>query len=359
MKSKKSQLIVCVGAGGVGKTTVSSVLGFFHAAQGKKTLVVTIDPAQRLLDIMGLNSHSSQPVKVSTSQGELYAFMPDLKKEWLDFISSSLGKGAKAIKISSNHFYQYMADGLPGALEIICSHIVYRLMESNTYDFIILDTPPSSHSLAFFDVPKKINRVLEQNLFQALIASRHSMLFKLTRKLALLSSGMLEKSLEKILGSHFFSEIIDFALIIDGLYEPMLIRTKAMEALLTANTTKFVVVCRPNSASINDIQLLHQALEQRGITASQLVINQLLFDPGLSLPKERRELITSFEKDELGRRCEEIVLMFNDDYNYQQKLIKRIEHEFNNIIITKLRKASQHEAIDLLTSLLSDYQNCN
>ena len=102
-----------------------------------------------------------------------------------------------------------------------------------------------------------------------------------------------------------------------------------------------------------------EALEQRGITASQLVINQLLFDPGLSLPKERRELITSFEKDELGRRCEEIVLMFNDDYNYQQKLIKRIEHEFNNIIITKLRKASQHEAIDLLTSLLSDYQNCN
>ena len=110
-----SQVIICVGAGGVGKTSVSSMLGLYHAAQGQRTLVITIDPAQRLLDAFGIKDLGHEPVRVSSASGELYAFMPDLKQEWLDFLKSSLGDSARARAIAANPFYRYMADGLPGA----------------------------------------------------------------------------------------------------------------------------------------------------------------------------------------------------------------------------------------------------
>lgn len=279
------QILITIGAGGVGKTTAASAIGLYLALHGYRTLVITVDPAQRLADALSLHEKSTEPKRVDVSLltkktckkgGELFAFMPDLKKEWADFLASSIDRVDTRHEIASNHFYQYMVGGLPGAFEIICSHVLFRLMNSNHYDKIILDTPPSSHSVSFFDVPHKISRVLEQGIFRALMKKRHAMLLKITKKLAFFSGGVLEKTLERLIGSHFFSELIDFALTIDALYEPLLHRVKAMDNLLKSNATKYLLVLRPTLASINDGINLKSSLKRRGIRIDQVVLNQVM-----------------------------------------------------------------------------------
>jgi anion-transporting ArsA/GET3 family ATPase len=354
---QKTQVIVSVGAGGVGKTTVSGMLGLDFSRRGKKTLVITIDPAKRLLDALDMSGNTHVPLKVDISKilpdekisGELFAFMPDLRREWKDFLSSSL-KNTEAIhEISENPFYQYMVDGLPGSLEIICAHILHRLLAENNFDVIILDTPPASNSLSFFDVPSKIARVLEHNIFRLLMKQRHSLLSKFTRKIAFFSSGLLEKTLEKLIGSHFLSEVIDFALTIDAIYEPMLERARAMDAMLKNPHTHFVLISRPTVDNVRDSIDLQAALKKRSIHINQLVINQVLFEPGKNLAKERR----AFREQDNGH-LEKLLFLFEEEYKYQQKLIRRLKDAFIAIDSRLLFLAKNSES-SLMTQMLSDY----
>lgn len=280
-----TQVSICVGAGGVGKTTVSSIIALERALLGRRVLLITLDPARRLMDALSLEEACHEPVKVDIDRlmgeapqktGEMFAFMPDLKSEWMDFLEDSIQRSDVRHEITSNHFYKYMVEGLPGAFEIICSHIMFRLMKDGKYDDIILDTPPSSHSISFFEVPKKISRVLNQSLFNRLIKSRKSMLFKVTKRVAFLSGGILEKTLERIIGSHFLSELIDFALTIDALYEPLLMRTTAMEELLKSQKTRYVLVSRPTFASVNDCINVAKTLKKQRIGFDELIINQVM-----------------------------------------------------------------------------------
>lgn len=355
--NKETQIIVCVGAGGVGKTTVSGMLGLNAARKGQKVLVITIDPAKRLLDALGIEEMAHMPIRVDLrkfqiSVGELYAFMPDLKREWMDFLLSSIKVSDALHKISENHFYRYMVDGLPGSLEIICSHILHRLVNENNYDVIILDTPPASNSVSFFDVPNKLIRVLEHSTFQFIIKQRHGVVSKLTRTFAFFSSGLLEKTLEKIIGSHFLSEVIDFALTIDAMYEPMLERARAMEALLKSPKTHFVLVARPSRASVNDSTNLQSLLKERGIFCRQLIMNQVFFYPRTEIALERKALART--KENIGKRTEKIVDVFEKECVYQQELISQLREVFkdSDCRILFLLKNSEH---DLMTEMLSDY----
>jgi anion-transporting ArsA/GET3 family ATPase len=281
----KPQVILVVGTGGVGKTTTASVLAISHSLQGKKTLVITIDPARRLMDALGIKSMKPHlnPMKVDTealglgpSKGELYAFMPDLRREWLSFLTSSMPKDQhKAVR--ENPFFDYVADGMPGSLEIICSHILFRFINNSDFDVVVLDTPPASQSITFFDVPRKIEAVLLHPLFRKLTSGRGGKAFMgITRKLAFFSSSILENSIERLVGSHFLSELINFALAVESLYEPMIIRTRAMAAMLTDETTILYLVARPTGASVKDSVHLKQALQERGIVIDRLIINQVL-----------------------------------------------------------------------------------
>jgi anion-transporting ArsA/GET3 family ATPase len=361
-----SRVIICVGAGGVGKTTIASVLGLHFAAAGYKTLVITIDPAQRLLDALSLDSKAPQPKKVMLGKligknrlngGELFVLMPDLKREWMDFLQASIHNADLRHEITSNHFYQYMADGLPGAFEIICAHVLFRVMKSGDYDRVILDTPPSSHSMSFLDMPKKISSVLEQNIFRSLINRRHSFLIKLTKKLAFISGGLLDKTLEKVIGSHFLSEMIDFALTIDALYDPMLERTKAAEELLFSKNTKYVLVCRPTSASIKDCAFLRHALTKRGINPAEIIVNQVMPEVDKSKIKQERLAVTTTLEAEEAKTIEQLLSLYEEELRYEKKLIARLKKDFFPIDVYELPlTVARSPKSEIISELLCHYQ---
>lgn len=353
MSFKKTRVDICIGAGGVGKTTAASIIALNHALRGEKTLVITLDPAKRLLDALGLSKRYLAPKRLDLTEvmgaqtpGELYVFMPDLKKEWMDFLNTAIPKREVRHEISSNHFYQYMAEGLPGSFEIICAHVLFRLMDLGQYDRIVLDTPPSSHSLSFFDVPKKLAAVLEQNIFRLLMNKRNSMLLKFTKKLAFFSGGLMEKTLERLMGSHFLSEVIDFSLTIDSLYEPMLKRAQAMEALLKNEETRYILVLSPTSASISDSFYLQDALKKRGIKIDEVILNQVTKKLPLQALTDEKALINDASVVKL-------IEMYEDAVANEKHLLAKL-----NQFLPVSHVLYEQEGLDrqsLLRTLLADY----
>lgn len=345
MKEQHSKTIICVGSGGVGKTSTAAMLGMHYAKAGQKTLVITIDPAKRLLDALALKENKGEPIRVPLDfPGELYALLPDLKKEWMDFLRASVKKQSKLRDISANPFYRYMVDGFPGALEIICCHILYRVRQEEQFDVIILDTPPSSNSLSFFEVPEKLSQVLEHDVFRLLMLSRNSIFFRLSKRIAFLGSSVLQKTLERIVGSHFLSEVIDFALSIDALYEPLYNRAKAMEQLLHDPNTEWVLVMRLTEKSVEDSISFAQTLEGKGIKMNKLLINQVM-------PFFAMQLLV---QDPLLRK---IVGNYERQRSYEQSLKEQIKKRFPHkqfaVLYTTLHESNP---VKMLNAMLQNYE---
>lgn len=363
-KTTDKKVLICVGAGGVGKTTVASLLGAYYASLGLKALVITVDPARRLLDALGLKGTHTTPKKVDLSHvtsvkpgGALFAFMPDLKKEWMDFLRDCIERDEMRHEIASNHFYRYMADGLPGAFEIICSHVLFRLRRDEDFDIIVLDTPPSSHSVSFFDVPKKVSNVLEHGVFRKLLSRRNAFLLKVTKKLALFSGGVIENTLERLIGSTFLSELIDFSLTIDALYDPMLERARAMDALLKSPSTDYVLVVRPTVTSVDDSFNLHESLKKRGIKINEVVMNQV--SPTLNEDEINKELEALHEHaagNEGLKLIDEMVLLHRNEVVAEGRLIDRVAKSFDGASIKTLTLAQSLHKTSIIAHLLSSYK---
>lgn len=339
----KTKVVIIAGAGGVGKTSVASMIALDYALKNKKTLVITIDPAKRLFDALSIKVDTAKPVEVTFGNNNLFTFMPDLKKEWMDFLKASIGEKNKVHDISANHFYRYMARGFPGSLEIISCHILFRLLKENKYDVIVLDTPPSTNSLSFFDIPQKLSQIFEHNVFRMLMKGRHSLLFKFSKKLAFFGSGVLHKTLERLIGSHFLSEVIDFALSIDALYEPLYNRAKAMEKLLKDKATKWVLVLRPTNSSVDDSIPFVSTLKEKNIDIEQVIINQVF-------PK--------FSIDEsFHGALEDVKIRLQNQLKFENSLIMRVRKAFKTSSICEIALSDYHgESQILLEQMLNDYR---
>lgn len=361
MVMNAKSIIVCLGAGGVGKTTTASTLALHHALSGQKTLVITLDPAKRLMDALGISGKGDKPKRVdcapfmhadAAKKGALYAFMPDLKKEWMDFLTTAIERESVQKKIATNHFYQHMAEGIPGSLEIIASHILFRTLKDDDYDIIILDTPPASHSVSFFDVPKKVIAVLEESIFQKLMRRRHSFLFTITKNIAFFSGGLIESTFERLIGSHFLSELLDFALTIDGLYAPMLERARAMEELLHDSKTQYLLVVRPTRASLVGLSSCIHSLQTRGLRLSQIVINQLMRSVDESALQHEFMKLPDEEKNVLAPLIDD----YQRQLSYEEKLVSTMLSTAQNVTVRRLYKEPEHNRISLLKGLLAQYE---
>lgn len=168
---RERRILVCVGAGGVGKTTVAASLGLRAAALGRRVIVLTIDPARRLANALGLPSLGNQETLVDpewireagiAADGELWAMMLDLKRSWDDLIHRSVPPDRAKI-ILANRFYQTLSSALAGSQEYIAMEKLYELYSRGDWDLLILDTPPTAHALDFLDAPNRILDFLDND----------------------------------------------------------------------------------------------------------------------------------------------------------------------------------------------------
>ena len=278
------RVLVCAGTGGVGKTTIAAALGLQAARRGRRTLVLTIDPARRLADALGLETLNSTPTRVeflgseeagaNSSGGRLDAMMLDPKPTFDGLINRLTPDESARARIIENQIYRHLSEALAGSAEYAAMEQVHEAVESGQYDLVIVDTPPSNHALDFLRAPRRLREFLDSRFVKTLVrpamsASRFGFRFfgrSLHRMIGLL---------DRIAGAGFLDDLTEFLSAIDGLSEGFQERATRVESVLLGKDTGFVLVSSTTSGSDPGTFEFLTELDGLGARLAAVVVNRV------------------------------------------------------------------------------------
>ncbi len=286
--ARERRVLVCVGSGGVGKTTTAATLGLLGAMLGRRTLVITIDPARRLANALGLDALAHKPQRIDaavtaaagvTLRGELSAMMLDLKAAWDDMLFRTAPDEAAARRILDNRFYETLSRDMPGAHEFIACECLHHLASSGEWDLVVLDTPPTSSALDFLEAPSRILAVLDNDAFRFFAHKKHILGLRFLDGAA----GRAQSVLARFAGAEVLDELGEFIVLLRDLYDPLTQRTRDFQTLLSGDETRFLVVTSPQPAALSEARFFLDELERRALRLGALVINRVTPSPGQAL----------------------------------------------------------------------------
>jgi anion-transporting ArsA/GET3 family ATPase len=268
---QQRQIIVCCGSGGVGKTTTAAAVAVGGARQGRRTCVVTIDPARRLADAFGLDSLTNTPSQVDGAwPGELWALMLDTQSTFDDAVSRYARDQAQAQTILQSRLYRNLCHTLSGTQEYMAVEKLYQLHRHGGFDLIVVDTPPSRRAVDFLNAPRHLTRLLDNPVFQTLAGpSRVSL-----RAVAVAAQAPL-KAAAKIVGAETVLDTVAFLRAFEGMEAGIRSRARRVLELFAEPSTAFVVVVAPRQDAIDEGQFLAARLGQSDIPVQALIVNRL------------------------------------------------------------------------------------
>lgn len=275
MKSllKTSKILVCVGSGGVGKTSVSASLGYLAASDGLKVHVLTIDPSQRLKTTLGFKPGELSTVCPTPGlSGELSASIVDPKKTFDEFLARASGQ-AKAHKLLNNKLYQQLSTTLSGSQEFTALEKLYSLHESGQYDLIILDTPPAKHAIDFLEAPQKLAALFHDSVakwFRDPEGQKQGFLKSILQQ----GTKQVLRGLEAITGSDFMRELSDFFQNIESFQSQLEDRVNAVHRLLVHEQTHFALVTSFDEAKLIEAEEFARSIRRSGYKLSAVLINR-------------------------------------------------------------------------------------
>jgi anion-transporting ArsA/GET3 family ATPase len=277
-------VIVCSGSGGVGKTTVSAVFALAAARAGRRACVVTVDPARRLADSLGLQSLPNTPTEVEGDwPGHLYALMLDTKGTFDDLIHTYARTPEQAEGILANRLYQNLTGALSGTQEYMAMEKLNELVESGEFDVVVVDTPPTRNALDLLDAPRRLTRFLENRLFRALLLPTRMSL----RAVGLATQALL-RTLSKVAGAEIVQDAVGFFQAFEGMEEGFRTRAGAVRELLADPATAYVLVTSARPDAVAEASYFAQKLFERHITPAALVVNRIhpnFGDSGAGVPR--------------------------------------------------------------------------
>ena len=273
-----SKLIVCVGSGGVGKTSVSASIALRGAMLGQKVLVLTIDPAKRLANALGLSNIGNREHQIELDDevsGELSAMMLDTAQTFDSLIEKVSPDDATRDAIRGNRIYQTLSNHFAGSQEYMASEALYDLVEGGRFDLIVLDTPPAKNALSFFEASSKLARFLDPRVIKwFLVPYRERKGFG---RLMMGTSVLMFRLLSAIFGKDFLAEFSDFLLQFEKLYDGFQARHNAVhEMLRSTESTSFVAVCAPTESSMEVSRYFIEELRDRSLPLAGIVVNKVL-----------------------------------------------------------------------------------
>jgi anion-transporting ArsA/GET3 family ATPase len=293
----EKRVCVCVGAGGVGKTTVSAALGLGLAARGRKVAVVSIDPARRLAGALGLRELSGEPRRIEPHtlaehgielEGELWAMMLDSKGTFDDLIARLAPDERTREEILSNRIYRELSSAVAGSQEFTAVAKLYELHRSGEWDAIVLDTPPSRDALDFLDAPDRLTRFLEGRALRVLLAPGG-----VTRGLFGRGAGLMFSVFARVTGVNLIGELSGFFGSLAGLTDGFRERARGVEQLLRDPVTSFLIVTSPEHESAREAVFLHAQLGKEKMEFAGLIVNRF-HDQGLDghTPEDVAQLLS-------------------------------------------------------------------
>ncbi len=281
----ESSLIICAGSGGVGKTTVAAALGLEGARRGLKVLVLTIDPARRLADSLGMGPIGNEAVRIDPERlatlgvvdnGELWALMLDAKRTFDDLVVRYAPSREVADRILANRYYQQISRSMVGSQEYMAMEHLLSSFEQDYYDLVVLDTPPSRHALDFLRAPSRIRGVLEEGVLNWLLKPSSFLLRRVQRSAGVEGGGSFLETLERVIGLGMIRDLSEFVLLFKDMLGDFKQRASGSQALLGAERTRFVLVTSPNRTAVEEAAFFLQQISERGFHFGGFVINRVL-----------------------------------------------------------------------------------
>ncbi|MFB7242245.1 anion-transporting ATPase [Streptomyces populi] len=283
----ETRIVVCCGSGGVGKTTTAAALGLRAAERGRKVVVLTIDPARRLAQSMGIDSLDNTPrrVKGVEGTGELHAMMLDMKRTF-DEIVEAHADGDRAAAILNNPFYQSLSAGFAGTQEYMAMEKLGQLRGRDEWDLIVVDTPPSRSALDFLDAPKRLGSFLDGRLIRLLTAPA-KLGGRAGMKFLNVGMSMMTGTLGKLLGGQLLKDVQTFVAAMDTTFGGFRTRADATYKLLQAPGTAFLVVAAPERDALREAAYFVERLAAEKMPFAGLVLNRVHGSGAAQLSAER------------------------------------------------------------------------
>ncbi len=288
------EIAICCGAGGVGKTTTAAAAAAMAAVSlGGKVLVLTVDPARRLADALGMEELGNVEVRVPGSvmaaagvepRGELWAAMLDAKQSWDELVRRHAPDDATVSRILDNPLYQNISGRFAQGNEYIAMERLYEIHRTGTYDLIVVDTPPTRHALDFLEAPDRMAEFFSSRLLRWLTAPARS-------RMLTLASRPFYQVADRVLGSQFLQDIAEFFLLFQTMYDGFVERSQAVKRLVHGRRTTFIVVSTLEVTPLREAQFFMDALAGLGLHPGALVLNKALpaylLDAGATRVSER------------------------------------------------------------------------
>jgi anion-transporting ArsA/GET3 family ATPase len=324
------KVIVCCGTGGVGKTTTAAAMGVRLAREGKRTLVLTIDPARRLAQALGLKGTLSQDVKVEDPRlhGRFFATMLDAQSVFDRFIRRAAPTPEVAEKLLNNHLYQQLATSLSGSQEFTSLERVLTAVESGDYDVLILDTPPSQNAVDFLRAPSRIVSLFQDSVTKWFRTDEGQKGF--FAKILSTGTRTVMAALERATGSQFIRELSEFFQQMSHLQRQVQERSLLVHKLLTSPSTGFVLVTGFDELKLKEAMEFQKDLSESGYNLRGMIVNRCFPD----WTWETGDLATS--KQPAAAALHEYYLLMRRQFEHRLVLTTELEQQIGGIPLIKI-----------------------
>jgi anion-transporting ArsA/GET3 family ATPase len=334
--SAKEVVIAC-GPGGVGKTTTAaSVAAMAAVEEGGRILVLTVDPAKRLADALGLKGIGNDEVRIAdevftqagvSPRGELWAAMLDTKQSWDDLIRRHAPDAGTREQILANPLYQNISGRFVQSHDYIAMERLYEIHSEGKYDLIVVDTPPTRNALDFLDAPQRMADFFSSRLLRWLIVPYRSRLVNVATK-------PFYQVADRILGTQFLADISEFFILFQSMYEGFVERADAVTRLLSDRRTTFMVISTLEATPVREAEFFSAELTARKLHLGAVVLNKVL-------PATLRSTKTAKLAQSMADRADELAEGLSDDPALAARVLGEVAESFLNFGVVARREAEQ------------------
>jgi anion-transporting ArsA/GET3 family ATPase len=333
------EIVIHCGSGGVGKTTTAAAAAAEAAVHlGGKVLVLTVDPARRLANALGIEQFGNVETQVQQAaftaagvepRGELWAAMLDTKQSWDDLIRRHAPDAKTRDAILANPLYQNLMGRFVQSHDYIAMERLYDLHSSGTYDLIVVDTPPTRNAIDFLEAPARMADFFSSRLLRWLTAPARS-------RVVNFASKPFYTVADRILGTQFLQDIAEFFLLFQSMYDGFVERAEAVEKVLHDRRTTFVVVTTLESAPVREAEFFIQELGRRDLHLGAVVLNKVL--PSWLVDRRSATAARALEK-RAGPVAAEVAAALGEDVEQVERVLHEVGTSFLNFQVVAQREA--------------------
>lgn len=313
------KVVLCLGSGGVGKTTTAAVLALALAREGERVVVLTIDPARRLADALGLAGRlSNEPALVTDLEaGEVWATMLDPAETFRKVIRAEADDDQQAERILANRLFINLTTTLSGTNEYMAAERLHQLDGDDRFDRIIVDTPPSRHVLDFLDSPGRLTRFVDHRLYRSVLAPGRGLFKPLNA-----ASKAVMRLLAGLVGSSLVDDVVDFFADFEGMDQGFRRRASEIDALLAGPNTAYLLVTAPRADRLTEAQWILDNLDRRGRRPDGLLVNRVL--PFAAAPAPGESDAGSVGDGPLGQNLAQLQTLARQEQQLIEPLAARV-----------------------------------